>query len=126
LLGDPEADPGPEPESEPPPTGENLLDPASREMLPPLYAGEELGLEALAVVKFFTPWSVWSWYASEFDGQDIFFGLVNGLELEIGYVRRVTAYMIVWNTPQVEDKPMRSTDLPKGEIRRDNSMSEKG
>jgi hypothetical protein len=126
LLGDPEADPGPEPESEPPPTGENLLDPASREKLPPLYAGEELGLEALAVVKFFTPWSVWSWYASEFDGQDIFFGLVNGLELEIGYVRRVTAYMIVWNTPQVEDKPMRSTDLPKGEIRRDNSMSEKG
>jgi hypothetical protein len=34
--------------------------------------------------------------------------------------------MIVWNTPQVEDNPVRSSDLPKGEIRRDNSMSEKG
>jgi len=26
-----------------------------------------------------------TWYASEFDGEDIFFGLVNGLELELGY-----------------------------------------
>ena len=68
-----------------PPTGDNLLDPESREILPPLYAGEELGLMALAMVKFFTPDSSWSWYASEFDGEDIFFGLVSGLEVELGY-----------------------------------------
>jgi len=70
---------------EPPPTGENLLDQASREKLPPLYSGEEKGLEAVAQIKFFTPDSSWTWYASEFDGEDMFFGLVDGLELELGY-----------------------------------------
>lgn len=68
-----------------PPTGENLLDQASREKLPPLYSGEEKGLDALAQVKFFTPDSNWTWYASEFDGEDIFFGLVSGFEIELGY-----------------------------------------
>ena len=62
-----------------------LLDQKTRERLPPLYSGEKLGLEALAQVKFFTPDAQWSWYASEFDGEDIFFGLVDGFELELGY-----------------------------------------
>ena len=70
---------------QPPPTGENLLDQASQEELPPLYSGEEKGLDALGQVKFFAPDSNWSWYASEFDGDDIFFGLVDGFELELGY-----------------------------------------
>lgn len=69
----------------PPPTGENLLDKASREKLPPLYSGKEKGLEAMAQVKFFTPDSNWTWYASEFDGEDIFFGLVSGQDVELGY-----------------------------------------
>ena len=72
-------------ESLKPPTGDNLLDPGSREKLPPLYSGEELGLMAIALVKFFTPDSNWTWYASEFDGEDTFFGLVNGYEIELGY-----------------------------------------
>ena len=67
------------------PTGENLLDDESREKLPPLYRGEEQGLDALAQVKFFTPDAQWTWYASEFDGEDLFFGLVSGFELELGY-----------------------------------------
>jgi len=73
------------PPEEPPPIGENLLDQASREKLPPLYSGEEKGMEALAQVKFFTPDSDWTWYASEFDGEDIFFCLVSGFEVELGY-----------------------------------------
>lgn len=56
-----------------------------RANLPPLYANEEVGLAALALVKFFTPDANWTWYASEFDGEDIFFGLVSGLEVEFGY-----------------------------------------
>ena len=36
------------------PTGQNLLDPASREKLPELYSGENKGLDAIALVKFFT------------------------------------------------------------------------
>lgn len=55
--------------------------------LPPLYSQEEKGLDAVAVVKFFTPDSNWTWYATEFDGEDLFFGLVDGFEKEIGYFR---------------------------------------
>ena len=68
-----------------PPTGDNLLDQESREKLPALYSGEELGLMAIALVKFFTSDSNWTWYASEFDEQDLFFGLVSGFEVELGY-----------------------------------------
>ena len=62
-----------------------LLTQKLRKQLPPLYSQEDKGGEAVAVVKFFTPDSNWTWYASEFDGEDIFFGLVDGLEKELGY-----------------------------------------
>ena len=64
-----------------------LLTKAIRRQLPPLYANEDKGLEALAIVKFFTPDSSWTWYASEFDGEDVFFGLAVGVEAELGYQR---------------------------------------
>jgi len=65
--------------------GHKLLPKAARCTLPPIYSQEEKGLEALARVKFFTPDSSWTWYASEFDGEDTFFGLVSGFEVELGY-----------------------------------------
>ena len=65
----------------------HLLTKAIRRRLPPLYANEEKGLDALAIVKFFTPDSSWTWYASEFDGEDLFFGLAVGFEPELGYFR---------------------------------------
>lgn len=68
-----------------PPPRLPLLDKKSREQLPALYSQEEKGLDALAPVKFFTPDAGWTWYASEFDGEDLFFGLVAGLEIELGY-----------------------------------------
>jgi hypothetical protein len=55
--------------------------------LPKLYSQAEKGLDAVAIIKFFTPDSNWTWYATEFDGQDTFFGLVCGFEKEIGYFR---------------------------------------
>ena len=57
------------------------------EKLPKLYTQEEKGLDAIAVVKFFTPDSNWTWYATEYDGEDLFFGLVDGFEKELGYFR---------------------------------------
>lgn len=64
------------------------------------------GDATLALVKFFTPWTHWTWYASEAsaeleDGTEVslqdprakdrvdvlFFGLVYGLEKEYGYWR---------------------------------------
>ena len=65
--------------------GHELLPKEIREKLPPLYANEEIGLAALALVKYFTPDSNWTWYGSEFDGEDTFFGLVSGFEVELGY-----------------------------------------
>ena len=67
------------------PRGEPLLDQESRDRLPELYSGEEQGMNAKAQVKFFTPDSNWTWYATEFDGEDVFFGLVIGHVAELGY-----------------------------------------
>lgn len=65
--------------------GQRLMDENIRQVLPELYSQEKLGLEAMAQVKYFTPDSNWTWYASEYDGDDTFFGLVSGLEVELGY-----------------------------------------
>ena len=42
------------------------------------------GAEAKCLVKFFDPTGSWTWYATEFDGKDTFFGLVDGFDLEWG------------------------------------------
>lgn len=52
--------------------------------LPELYSQEDKGLDAVALVKFFSPYSNWTWYATEFDGEDIFFGYVEGFANELG------------------------------------------
>ena len=64
-----------------------LLTQEIQRKLPPLYSQEQLGGKAIAQAKFFTPDSSWTWYATEFDGQDTFFGLVEGLAKELGYFR---------------------------------------
>lgn len=35
--------------------------------------------------KFFLPGTGWTWYVIEFDGKDLFYGYVVGLERELGY-----------------------------------------
>lgn len=76
-----------------------FLDAETRAKLPALYSNDQLGMKALAQVKFFTPDGSWTWYASEgsyvdengyFDTDKekvdyLFFGLVIGLEIEVGY-----------------------------------------
>jgi len=62
-----------------------LLTEEIRRKLPLLYSQDKLGGKAVAYVKFFTPDSNWTWYATEFDGEDIFFGLVEGFCKELGY-----------------------------------------
>ena len=62
-----------------------LLTKQNQKDLPPLYTNEDKGNDANAVVKFFTPDSNWTWYASEFDGKDTFYGFVVGAFPELGY-----------------------------------------
>jgi len=54
----------------------------------PLYSGEK-DRNPPILVKFFTPWTNWTWYVLEGDqqanGDWLFFGLVEGFETELGY-----------------------------------------
>src|SRR5215207_1812420 len=61
-----------------------LLTKKLRRQLPPLYATENEE-DPLVICKFFFPAWHWTWYATEFDGKDIFFGFVDGDFPELGY-----------------------------------------
>ena len=61
-----------------------LLTQEIRKRLPQLYATDGKK-DPIAQVKFFATWADWAWYATEFDGDDRFFGLVQGFEEELGY-----------------------------------------
>jgi hypothetical protein len=65
--------------------GMELLTGEIRKMLPPLYSQDGKGGKAIAHVKYYAPSSSWTWYATEFDGEDTFFGLVDGHCKELGY-----------------------------------------
>jgi len=62
-----------------------LLTQEIRKKLPPLYSQEDKGGKAVAYLKMFTPDSSYTFFATEFDGEDTFFGLVDGHEKELGY-----------------------------------------
>jgi hypothetical protein len=64
-----------------------LLTKANRKALPALYTQDGKGDDAIAHVKFFTPDAGATWYATEFDGDDTFFGYCDlGLGFpELGY-----------------------------------------
>ena len=74
--------------------GMKLLPKEICETLPPLYAQDGKGGKAVVYVKYFTPSSSWTWYATEGEpildesGKEVdfkFFGLVDGHEKELGY-----------------------------------------
>jgi hypothetical protein len=63
-----------------------LLTKEIRKKLLPLYATENLPAgDAVAVLKLFTPWTSWTWYCVEFDGEDLLWGLADGHCKELGY-----------------------------------------
>lgn len=61
-----------------------LLTREIRKLLPKLGETEGQDDEAIVQVKFFCPYSDWTWYATEYDGVDMFMGLVDGCEEEYG------------------------------------------
>ena len=62
----------------------NLLTQAIRKQLPPIGSTDGQGGQAIVHCKFFTPDAGWTWYVTEFDQADTFFGLVVGHETELG------------------------------------------
>ena len=66
-----------------------LLTKANRKALPPLYS-QENNPDPIVQVKFFDPTGSFTWFAYEFDGEDLFFGKVFSSmcpDGEIGYFR---------------------------------------
>ena len=61
-----------------------LLTKAILKKLPKL--GETDGKNPKVIVKFFDPTSNWTWYITEYDGDDTLYGLVEGLEKELCYI----------------------------------------
>lgn len=71
-----------------------MLTKENRQQLPPLLAQDGEGDNATVFVKYFAPWSFWTWYATEGEpikddaGKEIdfrFFGWVFGDFPELGY-----------------------------------------
>lgn len=55
-----------------------------RDKIPKLYTTEN-DTDPTVWIKLFTPDSSWTWYITEYDGEDLCFGLVAGHETELGY-----------------------------------------
>lgn len=63
-----------------------LLTKELRKQLPPLHATEN-DPDPLVLCKFLYADFNWTWYGIEFDGDDLFYGLVDGFARELGYFR---------------------------------------
>ena len=71
-----------------------LLTKANLKALPEQGSTIGQGDEAIAQVKFFAPWTGWTWYAVEYNPEDkLFYCLVDGFEKELGY----------WGLEELED-----------------------
>ena len=63
-----------------------LLTKEIQKKLPPLYTNENKSPEdTKIIVKFFCPWGKWTWYATEWDQEDRFYGYIVGDFPELGY-----------------------------------------
>ncbi|MDZ7744812.1 MAG: hypothetical protein U5K77_03610 [Candidatus Saccharibacteria bacterium] len=57
----------------------SLLTKQELKSIPELYKSEDLKVDDMIVhAKFFTPWSNWTWYVMEFDGEDRCYGYAKG------------------------------------------------
>ena len=96
-----------------------LLTKAIRSKLPPLSSTDQLPHDQVKVeAKFFTPDSNWTWFATEFDGEDTLFGLVVGFEVEMGYysLSELESARGPWGLPIERDlwfKPTPLSQLPE-------------
>lgn len=116
--------------------GHPLLPQELRDKLPPLYSQEALGLQAQAIVKFFSPYSDWTWYASEGSPVDedgyydtdkpkvdyLLFGLVVGLETELGYFPLSELETAESNSIPLVERDLHWTPNTLGNLQRKHSM----
>lgn len=84
----------------------NLLPDEIRARLPDIRTAMEQGPDATAYLKLFSPDSSWYWYASGFDGEDMFYGMVIGFEIELGsfWLSELEQVTGPWGLPIERDK----------------------
>lgn len=95
-----------------------------RERIPKLYSQEKLGSDAIAYIKFFSPASNLTWYATEFDPEEKrFFGLTYGFEAELGYFSLIEFEELNKTNPvgverdlHWEPRPLKECDDPAGRL----------
>lgn len=82
-----------------------LITNALAKRLPPLYATEN-DADPTVQCKFFYPDFHWTWYGIEFDGEDLFFGFVDGDFPELGYfsLKELMATRGKWGLPIERDR----------------------
>ena len=95
-----------------------LLTAANRKALPALYSNEFVA-DPVAVVKFFSPIGAATWYATEFDGDDSFFGVVDlGIGFpEAGYFSLSELTSIVLPLGLKIERDMHFSPTPLSELR---------
>ena len=87
--------------------------------IPDLGGTENLGSNASVHVKFFSPWTGWTWYATEYDPIDQrFFGYVCGDSAEYGYfsLDDLTSVDIMEGVPVVARAKHWTWKTPIGEV----------
>lgn len=97
----------------------------------PLYSQDGKGNKAVAYAKIFNPYGGQTWYITEWDGDDTFFGYVdNGQDSELGYMSKKeleNARVNVYGTrlPLERDAYYKPTSLEdvKKEIARNNERA---
>ena len=69
------------------------------------------------IVKYFTPWSNWTWFATEYDPEtEVFFGLVDGIYREWGSfslseLKEITGFGGLTVERDLYSKPDRISDI---------------
>jgi hypothetical protein len=94
-----------------------LLTDELKKQLPLLYSTEEHGSAAIVHAKFFLPSSIWTWYVIEFDGDDLCFGLVVGMETELGYFTISELEDLEEVIGQAVERDLHWTPISLGELR---------
>ena len=86
--------------------------------LPKLGTTEKQGWDAVAQVKFFSIANSWRWFATEFDGEDTFFGYVQGFDNELGYFSLSELESVKWLGIQAIERDINWTPKTLGEIKK--------
>ena len=78
--------------------------------------------DVLVPVKLFNPYTGWTWYIAELDPETgICFGIVEGLETEVGYFELVELAELTWGIVPAVERDLYWTPRTIGEIGKPNS-----